>query len=112
SNALRRLRFRLALLPGGEDLAEEPGHGGRERDHAGDEGNKPDQAEDGSHHRPRIATCPAHASSCWTQWARAHCPTPLSSATRAPTRSATSRGPWAASICPTSRRSASGTSSR
>src|SRR5205807_7205034 len=92
-------RFGLRLLPapGREELDDEPGHAGRDRNHADDEDDESEQAEDCSHGRPRIASCPARASSCWTLSARVLCLTRPRLATRDPTLSATSHA-WSADL--------------
>ena len=114
SRRRRRRRLGLLRLLGRRDLDDDPGHRGREGDHSGCEDDDPDESEGRVHARPRIARCPARASSCWMRSGPAPFPMLPSTArtTRSPTRSGTSRGRSAGSTCPAWRRSGSGTSSR
>jgi alanine dehydrogenase len=111
SDRLRALGLRLLVLLR-EEPHDEPRHSGRERRDHDDEEDEAEQSEDRVHDQPRIAPCPAHASSCWMRWARESFPTQPSSATKDQTHSAMSRGRSAVWTCPTSRPSASATSSR
>ena len=107
-------RFGLLRLLGRRDLDDDPGHRGRQGDHSDCEEDEPDQSESRFHARPRIARCPARASSCWMRSGPAPFPTLPSTArtTRSPTRSETSPGRSEGWTCPAWRRSGSGTSSR
>src|SRR6478672_3717541 len=110
SDRLRALGLRLFVLLR-EDLYDQPGHACRERGDLHDEEDQAQQSKDRVHDQPRIAPCPAHASSCWMRWARESFPTQPSSATKEPTPSAMWRGRSEGWTCPTSRPSVSATSS-